>query len=258
MEMSSYEPGTPSWVDLGTPDPTAAAGFYSELFGWDVQDQGPNAGGYQMAFLRGKPVAGLGPQQQTDVPPWWTTYVTVSDADVAAKAARDAGGQVFLEPMDVLTAGRMAVLADVTGAVFAVWQPREHTGAGLIGEPGTFCWNELATRETDAAPPFYRAVFGWSAREHPMGAITYTEWELNGRVVGGMIPMDSEWPGNIPSHWMVYFAVEDADAAAARVTELGGSVSVQPTDIPPGRFAVVSDPHGAVFSVLKLKPLPPG
>lgn len=258
MEMTRYEPGTPSWVDLGTPDPAGAAAFYGALFGWEVKDQGPDAGGYRMAFLRGKPVAGIGPQQQPDVPPWWTSYLTVSDADATAKVVREAGGQVFMEPTDVLTAGRMAVFADPTGAVFAVWQPGDHIGAGLVTEPGTLCWNELTTRQPDAAVAFYRAVFGWTADAQPMGPLTYTQWHRGGTVVGGMMPMEGDsWPAEIPSHWMVYFAVEDTDAAAAKVTELGGMVSVPPTDIPPGRLAVVNDPHGAVFSILTMKPLPP-
>jgi predicted enzyme related to lactoylglutathione lyase len=258
MEMTSYEPGTPSWVDLGTSDPAAAARYYGELFGWDVRDMGPDAGGYRMALLRGKPVAGIGPLQQPDAPPWWTSYVTVADTDTTAKVVRDAGGTVLLEPMDVMTAGRMAVFADPSQAVFAAWQPREHIGAGLVTEPGALCWNELATRQPDLVVPFYRAVFGWAADTQPMGPIAYTQWTLGGKPVGGMMPMDDEnWPDDIPSHWMVYFAVEDTDATVAKASELGGTVSVPPTDIPPGRFAVLNDAQGAVFSVLKMAQLPP-
>ncbi|HEY2766376.1 MAG TPA: VOC family protein [Pseudonocardiaceae bacterium] len=251
MQIDSYEPGTPCWVDLGSPDPAAAAAFYSGLFGWEPVDQGPEAGGYRMAYLRDRPVAGLGPQQQPGRP-YWTTYVSVSDADAMAKGVRAAGGQVHLDPMDVLDAGRMAMFADSTGAPFAVWQPRAHTGAGLVNEPGAMCWNELATRDAPGAKSFYQAALGWTATDQEMGPVTYTEWKLGDRTIAGMMPMDDTWPPEVPAHWMVYFAVDDTDAAAARAEELGGTISVPPTDIPPGRFAVLNDPHGAVFSVIKL------
>ena len=251
MEMTDYAPGTPSWVDLGTPDPVAGAVFYTALFGWDIAEGPPEAGGYRMCMYLGVPVAGMGPQMNTDMPPWWTTYITVADADETVDRVRAAGGQVFVEPMDVLDVGRMAVLCDTTGAVFSVWQPRAHRGAGRVGEPNTFCWAELATRDTAKAKAFYGEVFGWGANDSPMGASTYTEWTLSGSSVAGMMLMEGDmWPPELPAHWMVYFAVADTDASAARVRELGGTVIVPPTDIPPGRFAVCADPQGATFSIL--------
>lgn len=252
MQIESYEPGTPSWVDLGSPEPAAAADFYSGLFGWELVDQGPDAGGYRMAYLRDRPVAGIGPMQRSDVPPYWTTYISVSDADAVTKNVRAAGGQVFVEPMDVFDAGRMAVFADPTGAPFAIWQPRGHIGATLVNEPGTMCWNELATRDPDTAKAFYPATLGWSPPEREIGGVPYTEWKIGDRTVAGMVRMDDSWPAEIPPHWMVYFAVDSTDAATARTEQLGASVSVPPTDIPPGRFAVLSDPHGAVFSVITM------
>ncbi|MGH4026544.1 MAG: VOC family protein [Pseudonocardiaceae bacterium] len=252
MQIDSHEPGTPSWVDLGSPDPAAAAAFYSGMFGWSLVDQGPEAGGYRMASLQDRPVAGLGPQQQPDVPPYWTTYISVSDADAVTKAVQAAGGTVFVEPMDVFDAGRMAMFADPSGAPFAVWQPRSHIGAMLVNEPGTMCWNELATRDTAAAKAFYPATLGWSAVDQKIDGVAYTEWTVAGRTVAGMLPMDDRWPADVPSHWMVYFAVDDTDAATRRAEKLGGTVTVPPTDVPPGRFAVLRDPHGAVFSVIKM------
>jgi hypothetical protein len=256
VEKTAYEPGTPSWVDLSTPDVDAAARFYSGLFGWDPVDQGAEFGGYRMCQLRGKSVAGMGPQMQPGMPPVWTSYVAVEDADVAAKAVTTAGGQVFAEPMDIPSSGRMAIFADPTGAAFGVWQAGGFAGAELVNEPGTVCWNELTTRQADSAAAFYHAVFGWQADNRQMGPMTYTEWNSGGRSIGGMMPMDESWPAAVPAHWMVYFAVDDTDATAAKAAELGGQVSVPPTDIPPGRFAVLNDPQGAVFSVLKMNPMP--
>ncbi len=256
MKMTSYEAGTPSWVDLSVPDPPAAGEFYRALLGWEIEDPGPDSGGYQIASLRGEPVAGIGPQFQPGAPPAWTTYVSVDDADATTAAVRAAGGQVVVEPMDVLTVGRMAVYFDTTGAAVAAWQPRDHIGAGLVNEQGTLCWNELATRDTAAAKEFYRDVFGWEGAAEPMGPIDYTEWKLNGRTVGGMLPMDDSWPSDVPSHWAAYFAVEDAGATGARATELGGGVRVPPTDIPPGLFSVLVDPQGASFNVIALREVP--
>jgi predicted enzyme related to lactoylglutathione lyase len=250
--MTSYPPGTPSWVDLGTPDPADAARFYGGLFGWTIEEGPPEAGGYRMCLLDSKPVAGLGPQMNPDMPPWWTSYVSVANVDETAAAIREAGGSLVVEPMDVLDVGRMAVAADSTGAVFSIWEPRTHIGAAIVNEPGSFCWNELTTRRPVESIAFYDAVFGWEAHTSP-GPMPYTEFRLGGRVIAGMMVMEGDmWPPDLPNHWMVYFAVADTDAAVAKATELGGNVSVQPTDIPPGRFAVINDPQGATFSILAL------
>lgn len=254
-ERTSYAPGTPSWVDLASPDPDAAAEFYGTLLGWEVHEAGDpeQTGGYRMAYLNEKPVAGLMRLMQDGQPPAWTTYVSVSDADVTATKARDGGGSVMVEPMDVLDVGRMAVLADPTGAVFAIWQPRAHTGAGLVNEPGTFAWNELNTRDPDAAKSFYGAVFGWDVVEHDMGEMgTYVEWKIDESPVGGMMDMRGRVPDEIPPHWLTYFAVSDTDATVEKIKELGGGVAFGPIDIMAGRFAVVHDPHGAHFAVIKM------
>jgi predicted enzyme related to lactoylglutathione lyase len=256
MEMTSYKPGTPSWVDLGTTDPNAAAEFYGPLFGWTVQESQPNTGGYRIAELRGKPVAGIGPlmQGQIDmgVPPNWSTYIATADADATGKAVAAAGGQTYMAPFDVMDVGKMGVFADPTGAAFGVWQAGTHLGAGIVNEPNTLCWNELQTREPDSAIPFYRDVFGWSANTQPMGPSSYTEWQLEGKTVGGMMAMDENFPAEVPPHWEVYFAVDDTDATVKKAQDLGANVLVQPQDVPPGRFAVLQDPHGAVFAVIKL------
>ena len=250
-ERTAYAPGTPSWVDLGTPDPAAAAVFYRGLFGWDIDEGPPEAGGYRMCMLHGKPVAGLGPQQNTETPPWWTTYISVHSADEAVAAVTADGGSIIVPAMDVMDVGRMAVLADSCGAVFSVWQPRSHIGAGLVNEPGTLCWNELATRHPVEHVGFYTAVFDWEPVRSD-GPMAYTEFRLHGRSVAGMMEMSDQFPPDMPDNWTVYFAVADCDASAARVAELGGTVIMQPTDIPPGRFAVCQDPQGAVFQIMAL------
>jgi predicted enzyme related to lactoylglutathione lyase len=213
----------------------------------------PDSGGYRMCLLGGKPVAAFGAQTQPDMPPYWTTYISVSDADATAKAVETAGGTVVMAPFDIFDQGRMAVFADPTGAPFSVWQPNKFAGAGLVNEPGTFCWNELTTRRTDQAIVFYSDVFGWTADAQDMGdGNTYTVWLLDGQPVGGMFPMDESFPAEVPSHWMVYFAVADADATLAKARELGGSSVIDPKDTPQGRIVIMKDSHGATFAVIAM------
>ena len=251
-EKTDHAPGVPSWIDIGT-DVEAAKKFYGELFGWEPQDAGPpeETGGYGFFFKNGKMVAGYGPQQSPG-PPVWTTYVATADADATAEKVTANGGQAIVPPMDVMTAGRMAVFQDPTGAFFSVWQAGEHKGAQLVNEPGSFSWNELNTRDLDAAKAFYTAVFGWDYETMDMGPTSYTEIRLNGDTIAGALDMTGRVPDEVPAHWMVYFAVSDTDATVARAEELGGNVLVPPVDIPPGRFAVVADDKGAHFAVIRL------
>lgn len=147
----------------------------------------------------------------------------------------------------------MAVFADPTGAAIGLWQPNQHIGAQLANQPGTYCWSELITSDVDAAKAFYRQVFGWDAETQGEGPRAYTEWKLGGKSIGGMMAKTDDMPADMPSFWGVYFAVDDADASVARALELGGSLHIPPTDIDPGRFAMLVDSGGATFNVLALK-----
>jgi predicted enzyme related to lactoylglutathione lyase len=253
MEMDRYEPGVPSWVDQGSPDLDGARAFYAGLFGWDCPVGPAEAGGYTVATLRGRTVAGLGPQMNPEAPPAWLTYVNVDSVDDTVAKVTAAGGTALMPGMDVMDVGRMAVVADPAGAVFGLWQPGTHPGAGLVNEPGTLCWNELVTTDVPGAKAFYQAVFGWGAEDQGGESMVYTEWKLGDRSVGGCMAKPADMPDFIPPHWGVYFGTEDTDATVARATELGASVMVPPTDIEPGRFAVLAAPDGAVFNVIALK-----
>lgn len=254
MEIDGYEPGVPSWVDIGVPDLQAAADFYGGLFGWDAPEGPSEAGGYRLALVGDRAVAGIGTQQNPGHPVW-ATYVAVTDADETSAKVIAAGGEVLVPAMDVLDVGRMAVFTDPQGAVFSVWQAGTHPGAELVNEPGTWSWSELITTDVEAAQAFYSDVFGWTTDPKGDGPVPeYVEWQVSGRSVGGMMQKPPMMPAEVPPHWAVYFAVVDADAAAARVEELGGTVIMAPADIEPGRFAVVADPFGGVFNVIALKP----
>jgi predicted enzyme related to lactoylglutathione lyase len=251
-ERHSYKPGTPSWVELGTSDIDGAAAFYGDLFGWDVADPQPEAGGYRIAELGGKAVAGLSPLMQEGQPVAWSTYVATDDADGVAERVRSSGGQVLVEPMDVMELGRFAVFMDPTGAAIGVWQAKQFAGAQLVNEPGALTWNELLTRDIGAAQAFYPAVLGWGVEERDFGGAKYTIWQVDGEMVAGGMPMSDQFPSEIPSHWALYFAVDDTDATVEKARQLGAQVRMEPTDIPDvGRFALLADPQGASFSVIK-------
>lgn len=257
-ERSTYEPGTPCWVDLGTPDVEAAARFYGSLFGWSVE-AGENAdqtGGYRQAALRGKPVAGLMPLMQEGQPPAWSTYVSVEDADATAAKVRENGGTALAEPMDVLDLGRMAIFADPTGAVFGIWQPRSFVGAEVVNEAGAFIWSELNTRDPDRAKAFYGAVFGWAFEDREFeGSGTYTTISVGDNTFGGIFDMTGRMPDEVPANWLAYFAVDDTDATVDRLKEGGGQVPMGPQEITGvGTIAVTQDPWGAVFAVIAPNP----
>ncbi|MFT3865791.1 MAG: VOC family protein [Solirubrobacterales bacterium] len=253
-ERTSYEPGTPCWVELsGTPDVDAAEAFYRDLLGWEVPEQ-PNSaelGGYRRARLGGRDVAGVSPRMQEGQPCVWATYVSVEDAEATLAKVRDAGGGVIVEPLDVMGMGKLAVFADPTGAVCGIWEPGTFVGAELVNEDGTFGWNELGTRDVPAAREFYGAVFGWTVEEQEMpGMGTYNIWKNGEHVRGGMIDMTATAPPEAPPHWLVYFTVADADAAATTTKAAGGQLLNGPIDIPVGRLAILVDPQGATFAVL--------
>ncbi len=246
-EMSRYEHGVPSWVDMGAPDPQAALSFYSELFGWEGQDMGEEAGHYTIVSKGGKMVAAISPAQQPGTP-WWATYVNVDDVDEVTKRVEVAGGEVVVAPMDVMSAGRMAVYRDTTGAVISAWQPAQHLGAQIVNEPGAFSWCELATSDLEKSKRFYAEVFDWGWG----GAPEYAEVQVSGRSVAGVMPRPDAIPAEVPDHWLVYFGASDVDADSAHAVSLGATQVLAPTDVPgTGRFAVLLDPQGAAFALFQ-------
>jgi predicted enzyme related to lactoylglutathione lyase len=258
-KQTKYEPGTFSWVELATTNGDAAKKFYGGLFGWSFDDHPVGPGMiYSMAKLDGQVVGALYTMDEAmkGVPPNWLSYITVDDADAVTKKATRNGGKVMKEPFDVMTFGRMAVLADPSGAVFAVWQPKDHIGAHVKQDPGSFCWNELFTTNVDAAGKFYVETFGWKTEAVDMGPMgTYTLFKRDGAAKdkneGGMLPMPPNMKG-VPSNWVAYFAVNDCDASTKKANELGAKTLAAPMDIPNvGRFSIVQDPQGAAFALFK-------
>ncbi len=252
-EVTQHAPGMPSYIDLSTTDPAAAQSFYAELFGWEFDEEPTDTGTtYINARLGGKATAGLMEQpadmREMGMPPCWNSYVTVDDADAAVKRAEEAGGSVMQPAFDVMGAGRMAVLADPTGGVICIWEPKAGVGAELINEPGTLCWNELITADPAAASAFYEKVFGWQAEDLAMGDANYTMYLLDGQAIAGAMnpPMEGMSP-----HWGIYINVEDTDAVVDKARSLGAQVMAEPMDTPPGRMAALVDPQGAAFMVIE-------
>ena len=253
-KLSKYQPGQFSWIDLMSPDAAAAKSFYQALFGWDATDNPTDQGGVYTQFTcEGQMVAGLGQMgeemKSARVPATWNSYVSVQDVEACAARAAELGGSVVMPPMQVMDAGKMAIISDPTGAALSLWQAGQHVGAGLVNEPTSLCWNELATNDTERAAAFYRELFSWSLSDADGSG--YLMIENQGQMNGGIRALGDE-QANLPPHWMAYVAVEDCDACCARSTDLGAGVIVPPMDIPPGRFAVIADPQGAVLTVMKL------
>ncbi len=278
-DRDRYIAGVPCWVDTSQPDPKAAVEFYSGLFGWEFVDvmEGNPDGAYFVARLRDGDVAAVA-SVAPGAPPaaTWNTYIWVDSADEAAEKVRAAGGNVLMEPFDAQDAGRMAVVSDPEGAVFCVWEPKQHRGAAIVNEPGSLNFNGLNTRDVAAAKKFYGAVFGWDTLSLGGAAEMWTLSAYGDHLEAGdpgirqrmaevgapagfenvvasisQIPEDQP---NTPAHWNVTFAVEDADAIAAKATELGGKVVVPPFDAAWVRMSIIEDPQGAVFIASKFVP----
>ena len=278
-ERDGYIPGVPCWVDTSQPDPEAAVDFYRGLFGWEFEDVMPpgSEGKYFMARLRGGDVAAVGSIPEAAPPmAMWNTYIWVDSADAAASKVRGAGGGVLMEPFDVMDAGRMAVVTDREGAAFSVWQAKQTKGAQIVNEPGSLSFNGLGTRDIEAAKSFYGTVFGWRTLNVGGGADMWTMpgygdhlersnpdlrkqlAETGGPpgfedVVASINPLPDDQP-DTPAHWSVTFAVEDADATAARATELGGTLVVPPLDAPWVRMTIINDPQGATLIASQFVP----
>jgi predicted enzyme related to lactoylglutathione lyase len=246
-ERDSYEHGTFSWTDLSTPDAQASKDFYGALFGWDFEDNPiPDGGVYVMARIGGRAAAAM--FETTDRHPAWASYVTVDDLDGTTARAGELGANVLAEPFDVMDVGRMSTIQDPTGAVLCLWEPRTSIGAEIVNGPGALSVTQLNTSDTEAAERFYSDLFGW--RFDSVGTDEMPYWGIyrGDSMNAGMMPLPDGAPA--PSHWLVYFGSEDVDAAAEQIRSTGGTLMVEPMDVPPaGRILVAQDPQGAIFAL---------
>ncbi len=244
--------GAPCWVDLMTSDTDRSRAFYGELFGWTSDGPTETFGGYFNFAKDGVPVAGcMGNQAGSGMPDVWSVYLATDDATKTVEAATANGGQVYVEPMEVEDLGTMAVLADAGGAAIGLWQPGTFPGFGITAESGCPAWFELFTRDHDAAAAFYRDVFRWDTKAvGDTPEFRYTTLVHGDSQLAGIMDASAFLPEGVPDHWSVYFAVDDADAALAKVVELGGSIVAPAEDTPYGRLATAADPNGARFKLV--------
>ncbi len=243
-----------SWVDLSTSDAAAARDFYGKLFGWAIEvNEDPQYGGYALARIAGEDAAGIGPTQMPDQPSAWNLYIGTDDVDRLAGEVTANGGTVVAPPFDVGDQGRMAVFQDPTGAYISAWQGSRMGGFQTQGA-NAFGWADLNARGHEKALPFYEKVFGWSPKTTGTPDRPYTEFQLNGESFVGATEIDPMVPPEVPSYWMVYFTVDDVDAAHRKATGLGARELVAPLDFPGGRMSIVSDPQGAAFGLMSLAP----
>lgn len=248
----AWPDGTPCWVDLGTGDIPKAISFYTSQFGWDVRQGGPEVGGYSMAQLGGRNVAAIGPVMgPPGTPSAWSAYFASSDADATAARIKSAGGQLMMEPTDVMDAGRMLFASDTAGATFGVWQARNHTGAQVANTPGAFTWCEHMSRDFEGAKAFYAAVFGYEYGDMSSDGFSYATLLINGQqVVGGIGAFPGGGDAGHRPFWSVYFGTADTDKSVELAVSHGGRVIRPASDSPYGRMAVVTDNQGAVFSLI--------
>lgn len=257
MLGTDFTTGSPCWLDLGSPDTTTAAAFYTAVFGWEFVSAGPDAGGYGFFQLDGRRVAALGPLTEEGASSAWTVYFRTPDAGATAQEAAKAGGTVRVEAFDVMDAGRMAALTDPGGAEFSVWQPASLKGLERASDDNTLCWTELHTPDPEAALGFYQRLFGWRSQRMEAPGMTYrvlstAEGDQEDTSFGGVAELQQ---GTDRARWIPYFAVTDADETVDRAGLNGGTVLMPAADIPDvGRIAWLADPFGAPFAVLKPAP----
>ncbi|WP_055490958.1 VOC family protein [Streptomyces sp. TP-A0356] len=249
--MAVQPEGMPCWADAMFSDLEGAKRFYGEVLGWTFGESSPEYGNYTQAYADGKAVAAV-------VPPMpgqeghsaWCLYFAATDAAATARKIRDNGGEVLMEPMQVGDFGTMALARDPSGAVFGLWQAGTHEGFEARGVPGAYCWAEVFTREPEKSDAFFPAVFPYRVKQIEDEAVDFRIFELDGNPVLGRMRMTDDFPPEVPPYINVYFAVDDCDAAVDRATKNGGILRFGPMDSPFGRFAALSDPQGANFSVI--------
>ncbi|MEV6653100.1 VOC family protein [Streptomyces sp. NPDC051219] len=251
--MAVQPEGTPCWVDATFTDLEAAKSFYADLLGWTYGESSPEYGDYTQAYAGGKAVAALAPPMPgQESPSAWCLYFASADAAATADRIRDAGGQVDMGPMEVGDFGTMLIARDPSGVSFGVWQAGTHEGFERRGESGSFAWAEAFTREPEETDAFFPAVFRYKTQRMEDDAVDFKLFKLGDDTVLGRMKMGEEFPPEMPPYINVYFAVEDCDAAVEKATQRGGQLHFGPMDTPFGRFAALTDPQGAAFSVIDL------
>jgi predicted enzyme related to lactoylglutathione lyase len=254
--IDKHPAGSFCWIELGTTDQTAAKNFYGSIFGWTPNDNPMGPGEVYTIFkLEGRDAAAgytlRADQRAQHVPPHWMLYIMVDNVDASAAKVPQLGGKVIVAPFDVMDAGRMAVIADPTGAYFCLWQANRSTGTQIAQVHGTLCWADLSTPDPERAKAFYSGLFGWQLMVGEKDTSGYLHIKNGEHFIGGVPPAAHRQPG-VPPHWLAYFQVDDVDATANKAKEMGAKLFLPPMSMEGvGRMSVIADPQGAVFAIFK-------
>ena len=254
--IEKHPAGAFCWIELATTDQPGATKFYTNLLGWDVNDNPMGPGEFYSMFALNGSTTGAAytmrkDQREQGVPPHWGIYIEVGSADETAAKAAKLGGIVLAPAFDVFDLGRMAVLQDPTGAIFQVWQSKRNAGMAVTSEDNAFCWADLSTPDPQRGAKFYSDLFGWIMEKGENDSSDYIHIRNGENHIGGIPPAHHRDP-HAPAHWLIYFQVADVEATAAKAQELGGKILMPPRKMEGvGSFAIISDPQGAVFAIFK-------
>lgn len=255
--MERTKQGEFAWTDLSATDFEGQSAFYEKLFGWDHHDV-PYGGGaiYRIFSLDGNNIGGMSQMpedmKKNGVPSMWNVYIAVDDVDATLAKAVELGGQVAMPAMPAGAAGKFAAILDPTGAAVFLWHNGQPDEKQVYMVPGSLSWNDLMTRDMQKAADFYSALVGWTITPMEQTAEPYWQISIDGTGEGGIMPMPEMVPPEVPSSWLDYFATSDIAASVAKAKELGGTVSVEPTQVTDMlKFAIVEDPAGATFALLE-------
>ncbi|MCW8085261.1 VOC family protein [Sabulicella glaciei] len=241
------------WYELMTPDPEAASRFYGAVLGWGARKATMPGVDYHLLGTEAGDVAGMmAPPPGAPMQPSWMGYVAVDDVDAAAEAILADGGAQRVPPTDIPGVGRFAVLTDPQGVLLAIMRGADDgtSHAFAPNHAGHCHWNELATTDPAAALAFHGRHFGWQPGDAmPMGELGEYRFLLHGGAAMGAVMRAI--PNGPPPAWTFYFGVPGIDAAAAAITEAGGTIHYGPAEVPGNVFIVVaSDPQGAIFGAV--------
>ncbi|MDC0769819.1 VOC family protein [Streptomyces sp. HD] len=251
--MAVQPEGTPCWADAMFSDVEAAKSFYGDVVGWTFGEASSEFGNYTQAYANGKAAAAVVPPMPgQEGMSQWCLYFASADVAATAGRIRENGGEILMEPMAVGDFGSMCLARDPGGVVFGLWQAGTHEGFETEPtESGAFCWAEVFTREPEKSDTFFAAVFGYRQQQMEDDAIDFRLYSLGkDTTVLGRMKMTDDFPPEVPPYINVYFSVPDCDDAVAKATKIGAVLRFGPMSTPFGRFAALSDPQGANFSVI--------
>ncbi|WP_329133705.1 VOC family protein [Streptomyces sp. NBC_01476] len=253
--MTEFPEGAPCWADAMFSDLEGAKRFYGDVLGWTFGESASEYGQYTQAYQDGKAVAAVVPPMPgAEGHSAWCLYFASPDAAATAEKVKAAGGEVVMEPMRVGDFGTMALAKEPSGAAFGIWQPGQHKGFEKHGEPGAYAWAEVFTRDADAVDAFLPKVFPYTAQRMENDQVDFKVFSVGGKEnpVLGRMTMDDQFPADLPSYINVYFSVDDCDATIKKAVDHGAVLRFGPMDSPFGRFAAISDPQGADFSIIDM------